>query len=145
MFVFLPYKQSVQSCSTCVHITGHVATSAKTLLIICCPGVHMLLDLLDFIGCVIRQPGYEFLSITRLHFHFGLGLLWFEYHSSQFTTPAFRSRIGGWELSVGGTQNVEIKTECVFFFFFNLFCYTQKIWAFQLITWITSLTMPPSK
>lgn len=75
-------------------------------------------NLLDITKRVIRQPGYKFLSMTRPHFHFALKQLWFEYHSSQFTTPAFRSSVGGWELSVQGTQNIEMENLVRFWGFF---------------------------
>lgn len=64
--------------------------------------------------------GYEFPSMAGPHFHFTLRLLWFEYQSSQFTTPAFRSRMGGWELSTGGTHCVKTKKMSVWIFFNTL-------------------------
>lgn len=53
--------------------------------------------------------------MAAAHFHFVLRRLWFEYHSSQFTTPAFRSRTGGWELSVGALKTLRWKNKCVNF------------------------------
>lgn len=102
-----------------IHLPEYIhffITFHQLLMIAKCLSVHMLQDFLDFNECVIRQPGYEFLSLSRPHFHITLRQLWFEYHSSQFTTPAFRSRIGGWGLSVGGTQNMEMENQVWQFF-----------------------------
>lgn len=79
-----------------------------------CPRVHVLQDLLDIAGDdVLRQTGYEFLSMSRAHFHFALRRLWFEYPS-----PPLQPLEAGLEVESsqrGVLQTVWWKTECVNF------------------------------
>lgn len=49
-----------------------MVTADELLLNVRCLCAHMLQDLLDITECVIRQPGYEFLSMTTPHFHITL-------------------------------------------------------------------------